>query len=217
MRPASITGWMADGLSLKSAESRKVTRRPLKSDDPKKRGNFETGRSFRQDFPDTFSLSILGRRNQHSATMGITMSNDPSNELKIQRLKMAKSAYILEADSLLARGLESAGMALFVEAAQLEMELADLFRAQGEEQNSQVSLRSAGFCYSRARQYRHAGEVLRQVAEQFADVREWIDRNKDKGNVPLAAATPGLQALIDLLVTKGVIQENEWIAAMAPH
>ena len=35
--------------------------------------------------------------------------------------------------------------------------------------------------------------------------------------MPLASATPGLQALIDLLVAKGVIQENEWAAAVGPH
>lgn len=94
-------------------------------------------------------------------------------------------------------------MALFVKAAELELELAGLFCAQGDERNAQVSLRSAGFCYSRARRYRRAGEVLKQVAEQFADVHEWIDQNKEKEDVPLASATPGLQALIDLLVTKG--------------
>ena len=64
------------------------------------------------------------------------MPNDKSIELKIQRLRTAKSAYILEADSLLARGLDSAGMALFVKAAELELELAGLFREQGNEETS---------------------------------------------------------------------------------
>jgi hypothetical protein len=145
------------------------------------------------------------------------MPDDRSIELKIQHLKTAKSAYILEADASLARGLESAGMALFVKAAELELDLAGLFRAQGDERNAQVSLRSAGFCYSRARQYRRAGNVFKQMAGQFADVRKWIAQNKDKDDLPLASATPGLQALIDLLVTKGVIEENEWAAALAPH
>ena len=53
-----------------------------------------------------FLLSILGRRSQCSATTGNAMPDDKSIELKIQRLKTAKSAYILEADSSLARGLE---------------------------------------------------------------------------------------------------------------
>ncbi len=145
------------------------------------------------------------------------MPDEKSIESRLQHLKTAKSAYILEADSSLARGLESAGMALFVKAAELEMDLAGLFRAQGDERNAQVSLRSAGFCYSRARQFRRAGEVLKQVADQFADVREWIDQNKEKEDVPLASTTPGLQALIDLLVSKGVIQENEWAAVLAHH
>ena len=145
------------------------------------------------------------------------MPKDKLLELKIQRLRTAKSAYILEADSLLARGLESAGMALFVTAAEMEMELAGLFRAHGDDRKAGVSLRSAGFCYSRARQYRRAGEVLTQVAEQFSDVREWLDHNQEKEDVPLASATPGLQALVDLLVTKGVIQEDEWAAALTPH
>ena len=101
------------------------------------------------------------------------MPNDKSIELKIQNLRTAKSAYILEADSLLARGLDSAGMALFVSgAAELELELAGLFSAQGNGKSAQVSLRSAGFCYSRAWQFGRAREVLKQVAEQFADVRE---------------------------------------------
>jgi hypothetical protein len=143
--------------------------------------------------------------------------NDKSIELKIQHLKTAKSAYILEADSLLARGLESAGMAIFVKAAELELDLAGLFREQGDDRRSHVSLRSAGFCYSRARQYRRAGEVLSHVAAQFADVRKWMAENQGKEDVPLAAATPGLQALVDLLVTKGVIQENEWANAMSPR
>ena len=139
------------------------------------------------------------------------------NPVKIQHLRTTKSAYILEADSLLARGLDSAGMALFVKGAELELELADLFRAQGNERNAQLSLRSAGFCYARARQYRRAGEVLKQVAEQFSDAGQWIAENREKEDVPLASATPGLQALVDLLVTKGVIQEGEWAAALGPH
>jgi hypothetical protein len=143
--------------------------------------------------------------------------NDKSIELKIQRLRTAKSACILEADSLLARGLDSAEMALFVKGAELELELAGLFRAQGNERSAQLSLRSAGFCYSRARQYRRACEVLKQVAEQFTDARQWVEQNGAKDDVPLATATPGLQALVDLLVTKGVIQEGEWAAALGPH
>ncbi len=145
------------------------------------------------------------------------MPNDKSIELKIQRLRTAKSAYILEADSLLARGLDSAGMALFVKAAELELELAGLFREQGNERNVLVSIRSAGFCYSRARQYRHASDVLNQVAGQFTDVDQWLDQNNGKEDVPLASPTPGLQALVDLLVAKGVIQENEWAAALGPQ
>lgn len=73
------------------------------------------------------------------------MPDDKSIELKTQRLKTAKSAYILEADVSLAGGLESAGMALFVKAAELELDLVTLFRAQGDDRNAQVSLRSAGY------------------------------------------------------------------------
>ncbi len=145
------------------------------------------------------------------------MPDEKSIELRIQHLKTAKSAYILEADSLLERGLDSAGMALFFKAAELELELAGLLGAQGNEKGAQVSIRSAGFCYSRARQYGRAREVLKQVAEHFADVREWIEQNKAKEDVPLASTTPGLQALVDLLVTKGLIQENEWAAALGPR
>ena len=59
---------------------------------------------------------------------GIIILDDTSMELKIQRLKTAKSGYILEADASLARGLDSAAMALFVKAAELELDLVGLFR-----------------------------------------------------------------------------------------
>ena len=138
-----------------------------------------------------------------------------SAKLKIESLKRLKSAYILEAKASKTRGWDSAASALFLRAGQLEMELVELFRSQDDEKNARVSLLSAGSCLLQAQQYQTAIETLRQVAEQFPEARESIAECEGKQNVPLAATTTGLQALIDLLVKKKLIEEGEWAEAVA--
>lgn len=137
--------------------------------------------------------------------------------LKIDRLKTLKSAYILEADASMARGLEAVAMGLFLKAGELELELAEVFRSQNDLRNAQVSLLSAGSCLLRARQYRSAIKWLESAADQFPEAREMISQCEGREDVPLGAATPGLQALIELLVKKKVIEEREWADAIAGH
>ena len=134
---------------------------------------------------------------------------------KLERLKTLKSAYILEADASMARGLEAVAMGLFLKAGELELELAEMFRSQNDSRSAQVSLFSAGSCLFRARQYRSAIKWLELAVGQFPEARELIAQCEGKEDVPLSAATPGLQALIGLLVKKKVIEEGEWAEALA--
>jgi len=70
--------------------------------------------------------------------------------IAIQRMKTVKSAYILEADALAARGLETAAMALFMTAAERELELAETFESRSDRTNAQLSRFSAASCLYRA-------------------------------------------------------------------
>ena len=141
---------------------------------------------------------------------------DKSIDLKIDRLKAVKSAYILEAGASMARGLDAVGMGLLLKAAEMELQLAELFRSQkDDERNAQVSLLSAGSCFLGARQYRTALVLLAQVVDRFPDARGLIAQCEGKEDAPVAAVTPGLQALIELLVKKKVIDEREWADAFA--
>ncbi len=143
----------------------------------------------------------------------------PSNSIarKIEQIKTLKSAYILEAEASMARGLEAAAMALFLKAGELEAELAEIFRSQDDARNAQISSLSAGSCYLRARQYRSALKWLESAVPQFAEAKELIAQCEGKEDIPLGAATPGLQALIGLLVKKKLIDANEWAEAIASH
>ena len=51
------------------------------------------------------------------------MSSSNSITQRIQHLKLVNLAYLLEANESLDRGLDSAGMAIFQKAAELELEL----------------------------------------------------------------------------------------------
>ena len=142
--------------------------------------------------------------------------HDTTIDLKIDRLKAVKSAYILEAAASMARGLDSVGTGLLLKAAEMELQLAELFRSQkDDERNAQVSLLSAGSCFLRARQYRSALHLLEQVVERFPDARDLIAQCEGKEDAPVTNVTPGLQALIELLVKKKVIDEREWAEAIA--
>ena len=63
---------------------------------------------------------------------GLLNMASESSDILIKRLKAVKSAYILEADASMARGMEAAAMGLFVKAAELELELAELFRSRSQ-------------------------------------------------------------------------------------
>jgi hypothetical protein len=141
------------------------------------------------------------------------MANKPIDR-KARRLEEVKSAYILEAQASLARGLDSAAMALFVKAGELEVELAELLESKGDQRNAQVSLLSAGSCFLRARQYRRAVPYLERAAALFPEARELIAECQGKDDALLTPGTPGLQALIGLLVKKHVIDEAEWAEAI---
>ena len=138
-------------------------------------------------------------------------------DVKTEQLRALKSAYILEADASMARGLEAAAMGLFLTAGELELKLAEIFRSQNDTRNAQVSLFSAGSCFLRARQYRSAVTWLELTAEQFPEARDLIAQCAGKEDVPLTGATPGLQALIELLIRKKVIEESEWAEALAAY
>jgi hypothetical protein len=77
------------------------------------------------------------------------MPDQPTN-LRIERLTTIKSAFLVEARSAKAQGLDTPAMALFVRAAEMELELAELFLARDEGSNPQVSWRSAGFSLPQA-------------------------------------------------------------------
>jgi hypothetical protein len=108
-------------------------------------------------------------------------------------------------------------MGLFLKAGDLELELAEAFRSQNDDRNANVSFLSAGSCYLRAKQYRNAVKWLELAAAHFPEARELIAQCEGKDDVPLNAGTPGLQALIGLLVKKKVIEEREWAEALASH
>ena len=138
----------------------------------------------------------------------------------IKRLKLIKSAYILEADASMARGLDTVAMRLFIKAAELELELAEYFDAQSDHLDAHISRFSASSCYFRARQYQQASTLLRQMPKKFAGARErkeMLAECAGKEKVPLTGLTPGLQALIGLLVKKNLIDEEEWAAAVSSH
>jgi hypothetical protein len=139
---------------------------------------------------------------------------DQPTDVRIERLTTIKSAFIVEARSAKAQGLDTPAKALFLRAAEMELELAELFLARDEANNAQVSWRSAGFCFLEACQFRKAAEALRKAAERFPDVREALAECEGKDDVPLPMVIPGLQALIDLLVRKNVIEASEWADAM---
>ena len=62
------------------------------------------------------------------------MSNRPLPS-RIEQIKAIKSAYILEARKLKDRGLDSAAMALYHKAGEMELDLATLLQGLGEAQN----------------------------------------------------------------------------------
>jgi len=141
------------------------------------------------------------------------MSDSPANS-RIERLKAVKSAFILEARSLSERGSPTFAIPLFRRAAELECELAELFGARKDQRNRAVSLLSAGSCFVEARQYRTAARTLAEVADQFPEAKQLIAECGDKEDLPAPVEPPALQSLIDLMVRKGLITEDDWADAI---
>jgi len=141
------------------------------------------------------------------------MSNNSANA-RIERLKAVKSAFILEARSLKERGSPTFAIPLFRRAAELERELAELFGEEDDQRNRAVSLLSAGSCFVEARQYRTAVRTLEEVVDRFPEARQLIAQCGDKEDLPAPVEPPALQNLIDLMVRKGLITEDDWADAM---
>lgn len=133
---------------------------------------------------------------------------------RIERLKAVKSAFILEARSLRGRGLAQFARPLYQRAAQAEFALADLFRSLSRPDDAQTSLFSAASCLVQASQFQQAIAVLESVAPAFPDAAEMIRQCRGKRDEPLVVDSPETRALIELLLKKGLITEDEWAEAL---
>jgi len=133
---------------------------------------------------------------------------------QIERLKTIKSAFLLEARALADAGSVAAAGPFYRRAAQLECELADLFEMQDNSRDAGVSLFSAASCFLRARQYRTALELFQRVVDRFPEAEGLMAQCRDKEDAPGVAETPALEALIRLLVRKGIISDDDWVQAV---
>lgn len=137
-----------------------------------------------------------------------------STDQRMGSLKAVKSAFILEAQSLMWRGLAPFARPFYQEAAQAEIELAELFRSQGRELDAKTSLMSAASCLFQAGQYQQAAPILDPLAEDFPEARRMLEESRGRADEPLVADSPELRALIALLVRKGLFTEDEWAQAL---
>jgi hypothetical protein len=133
---------------------------------------------------------------------------------QIEGLKTIESAFLLEAGALVDAGLVAAAWPFYRRAAELECELADLFEAQGNVRDAGVSRFSAASCFLQARQYRTARELFRRVVDVFPEAEGLMTECGDKEDAPAIVQTPGLEALIGLLVRKGIISDDDWVQAV---
>ena len=133
---------------------------------------------------------------------------------RIGHLKTVKSAFILEAQCLVHQDLPFLALPFYRRAADLELELAELFGSLDRPKDALISLFSACSCLVQARQFRTAVAILEQVVEKFPEAKEMLDECQGKSDEPLATETPAVQALADLLVSKGVITNDEWTTAL---
>ena len=140
--------------------------------------------------------------------------SDNDTAQRIGQLKGIKSAFLLEARSLDAQGLTFYALPFFRRAADIELELAGMFRALGRENDARVSLLSAASSLAQAKQFRTAVPILEQVADVFPEARDMLADCRGKEDQPLVAETPALQALVGLLVKKGLISDGEWAEAL---
>ena len=142
-----------------------------------------------------------------------TMPDNDATD-RMQRLRTVKSAFILEARSLKDQNLAVFALPLYRRAADLELELADLFRSMGRDRDAWVNLFSAASCLVQARQFQAAAPLLEQVADKFPEAKEMLAECQGKSDEPLVTNTPAVQALVDLLIRKRLITTDEWTEAL---
>jgi hypothetical protein len=149
--------------------------------------------------------------------MAIYMSTRPL-PARIDQIKAIKSAYLLEARKQKDRGSNSVAVALYLKAGEMELDLAAIFQAVGEAKHAQVNLLSAGSCFLLAHQYRRALDTLSRLSDEFAEeAGAMIAECKGRDDVPLLSDSSELQALIQLLLKKNVINATDWAEAIGEH
>ena len=139
---------------------------------------------------------------------------DRDTNRQLEGLKTVKSAFLIEARALADAGLAAAAWPFYRRAAELECELADLFQTQDNPRDAGVSLFSAASCFLMARQYRTAWELFQRVVGAFPEAEGLMTQCVDKEDAPGIAETPALEALIRLLVRKGIISDDDWVQAV---
>ena len=135
---------------------------------------------------------------------------------RMEELTRVKSNLILEARSLSGRGSGAAAQDLYQRAAELEGELADLYESLGRPKDAWISLLSAGSCLVKARQFRSARAVLERIVEHFPEAHDLLAQCGEKDDESSESEPPAVKALVDLLVQKHVITEEDWAEARKP-
>jgi len=133
---------------------------------------------------------------------------------RLQRLKTVKSALILEAQSLKDRGLGPFARPFYQSAADAEMAIVELLESLGRQDDARINLLSAASCLVQAGQFEKAVPILEMVQQAFPEARDMLRECRGKKDEPLIADTPDLRALIQLLLRKGLISEDEWAEAL---
>jgi tetratricopeptide (TPR) repeat protein len=139
---------------------------------------------------------------------------DADTLARTDRLKAVKSALILEARVLADRGFEASARELYQKAAQHELTLAELYDSLGRQTDARISGFSAGSCLVKAREYRQALPVLERVADHFPEARSLIARCRAHSDDSTDPGVPEVKALVELLLKKRLITEDEWEAAV---
>ena len=139
---------------------------------------------------------------------------DGNIDERTRSLTTLKSNLILRAEDFKARGRTALALPLYLTAAEVELELADLFTSLHRETDAQVSWLSAASCLVEARQFQRAVPVLQRVRGAFPEAEQMLHDCEAKPDQPIAADTPEVRALVRLLLEKGIITEREWSAAL---
>jgi hypothetical protein len=134
----------------------------------------------------------------------------------MEELTRVKSHLILEARSLSGRGSDASARPLYQRAAELESELADLYTSLGRSKDAWISLLSAGSCLVKARMFSSARAVLERIIEHFPEAQGLLDQCGEKDDELPEAEPPAVKALVNRLVQKHVITEEDWAEARKP-